>query len=822
MLAIFGRFSQNCQAVLVKAQELSSQLNRPIQTDLVLLSILSFANFPVNNLIKETGLTYDKLLAALETIPEEQRLQINQKASAEMQIFLEESIKMAARFRFNLVEIDLLVLNICENRNYSANKILQKLKINTTLLTSRLKELLFSFSMLNEGVPSVGGGPVPERDRGGENMERFVVNLSEKAAEGKLDPVIGRENELNQLIHILLRRRKNNPLLLGEPGVGKTALVDGLAQRIHQKKVPAALIDKQILTLDLSLVVAGTMYRGQFEERLKGILQEVQNFGNGIIFIDEIHTLTGAGGSEGGFDAANILKPALAKGEISIIGATTFEEYRKHIWKDKALDRRFQVVNIEEPSIKESISMLKGLKKDLERHHNVIITDEALRAAVELSARYIHDRFLPDKAIDVIDQASTLHAAAYVENKELVAVEDELGYISNQKTELILDSACTDESDWKIAKALAEREVYLIKQLETLRKAQSKQKADKPTVSLTQVILTISEKTGIPTKDLEQTLKPLNIAQIRSTLADNILGQENALKTIAQSLIRAQLGLNPAKKPIGSFLLVGPTGVGKTETARILAKEIFGDTKALIKIDMSEYMERHNVSNLIGAPAGYIGFDQGGGLTEQVRRRPYAVVLFDEVEKAHPDVFHLLLQILEDGQLTDNTGQSVSFEHTLVIMTSNIGMESFNQAAKIGFEFEEGSEVSEAKHKEELNAHIKEEIEDFFRPELLGRLSSVIYYQPLSPDVVKTLVTRRFNEFKKLMKSKGITLTLKADFINKFVNNYDPEAGARSIDRLFLKELEPVVIQHLLDYPDESKIELGYDKDQIISKTVKK
>ncbi|MBU6389915.1 ATP-dependent Clp protease ATP-binding subunit, partial [Patescibacteria group bacterium] len=501
------------------------------------------------------------------------------------------------------------------------------------------------------------------------------------------------------MVQILLRRRKNNPLLLGEPGVGKTALVDALAQRIVKKAVPQALANKSILTLDLGLVVAGTMYRGQFEERLKGIIQEVQNIGNCILFIDEVHTLSGTGSAEGGFDAANILKPALARGEVTVIGATTTEEYRKHIMKDKALDRRFQILTIEEPSEKESVRMLKGLRKELERHHRVMITDEAIQSAVELSSRYIHDRYLPDKAIDILDQAATLHAEPYQEDLSLQQLQQEITATATQKREIV-ERAVTQE-EWDIAKALTERENRLLKELQTLQQARSKQRVHKPVTDI-HVSMIVSARTGIPLSDIRQSLEPTNLRRVKEALSSHILGQEEAVDRISKTFMRAQLGLNPPKKPMGSFLIVGPTGVGKTETARVLAKEVFGDSRALVKIDMSEFMERHTVSNLIGAPAGYIGYDQGGSLTEQIRRRPYSVVLFDEVEKAHPDVFHLLLQILEDGQLTDNTGSVISFEHTFVLMTSNIGMESFNKAARIGFAADLDDDAFQTKQQEEL------------------------------------------------------------------------------------------------------------------------
>lgn len=821
MPAIFGRFSQNCEIVLVQAQKFATELDRPMRSDLLILSILSQPNLTSANLLKDSGLDYatafSKLLPVEEKpIPESQ----SGNSQSEIQLVLEESIRIAARFRFSTVEVEHLLYVIVRLNQLSGYQLVARAGINPELVANRLKEWLFSVAMLNEQQISNQERTENRSDKEHlENIEKFIFNLTEAAANGELDPVIGREKELDQIIHILLRRRKNNPLLLGEPGVGKTALVDALAQRIVSRKVPAALINKKILTLDLGLVVAGTMYRGQFEERLKGIIQEVTTIGNCILFIDEIHTLTGAGSAEGSFDAANILKPALARGEISLVGATTHDEYRKHILKDKALDRRFQTINIEEPSVKESIQMLKGLRKGLENHHKVTITDEAIKAAVELSQRYIHDRYLPDKAIDILDQASTVHAPDYEEDSRLRVLQEEIQAIAFQKAEVVEEASVA--SEWELAKALSHTETSLLKELKNIQKEQQIGRNPRKEVNATHVANTVANKTGIPLSDIEQTLKPVNLERIKKALTENILGQEEAVKIISQTLIRAQLGLNPAKKPIGSFLLVGPTGVGKTETARVLAKEIFADPKALIKIDMSEYMERHNVSNLIGAPAGYVGYEQGGSLTEQVRRRPYSVILFDEVEKAHPDVFHLLLQILEDGTLTDNTGKVISFEHTLVIMTSNIGMESFNQAARIGFDIYETEEEAETKRKESLHSHIEKELQEFFRPELLGRLSAVIYYQPLSKAVVKKLFRNRLLELKKKIRSKGVLVKSNPNLLDWLVNRYDPEAGARSIDRTFSQQLEPIVIQGLVDEPKAKVLYLEAQEDNVIVKSEK-
>lgn len=815
MTSIFGRFSRNSEKILIEAQKQAQHLRRPVQTDMVILGILHLSSTPASDLLKNIGLTYENLTPLLTPVTPPIYQEGGNEQTPEMQLLLEESIKLAGKFRFNLVEVEHLLYVISKFQRFVGHQLIKRAEVDPEVISSRIREWLFSMAMLSEQQQNLPESPEVRPDKEKMDIDRFIFNVTEAAAKGELDPVIGREKEIDQLIHILLRRRKNNPLMLGEPGVGKTALVDALAHQIVRKTVPKALVNKRIYTLDLGLVVAGTMYRGQFEERLKGILQEVQNMGNCLLFIDEIHTLSGTGSAEGGFDAANILKPALARGEITVIGATTHEEYRKHILKDKALDRRFQTLIIEEPTVKETIAMLKGLKRELENHHHVVITEEAIRTAVELSQRYIHDRFLPDKAIDILDQAATLHAEEYVEDSLVQSLQQEIAYVATQKSEIVEGASC--QEDWDLAKALSERETQLLQQLQNVQQEKDKLNSAK-TINQTHISLIVSRRTGIPLSDIEQTLEPMNIKWVKEVLTSHILGQEEAMRQISQALMRAQLGLGPEKKPMASFLLVGPTGIGKTETARVLAKEVFGDPKALIKIDMSEYMERHNVSNLIGAPAGYIGFDQGGSLTEQVRRRPYAVVLFDEVEKAHPDVFHLLLQILEDGHLSDNTGNRISFEHTFIILTSNIGMESFNQVAKIGFSVTEDDGKEFQKRQEELHDHIERELSDFFRPEMLGRLTGVIYYQPLSQTVVKRLIQKRISEFKRKVKQKAVILRVTNSLIQWLVTQYDPEAGARSIDRLFLQYVEPAIVQAILDYPKENRLALDIDKEKVIAK----
>ena len=809
MAAIFGRFSRNSRTVLESAHKIATQLGRSVQSDVVLLSIFEQGSSPAAEVLRSLGLEQKQLVEYILTTtapPQPER-----GLTAEMSNLLEESIKLASRYRFIAVETEHLLYTMARGEHYTAHTALQALGLSPRLIVNRLGEWMQSISLLSQN--STGEQELEGRDsrEGRGELDRFVTDLTELASRNLLDPVIGREEEIEQMVHILLRRRKSNPLLLGEPGVGKTALVDGLAQRITKHTVPQALSNKRVLTLDLGLVVAGTMYRGQFEERLKGIIQEIQAMGDCILFIDEIHTLSGTGSAEGGFDAANILKPALARGEITVIGATTYEEYRKHILKDKALERRFQTITVGEPSPKETLQMLKGLRRDLENHHRVMITEEAMQAAVELSQRYIHDRFLPDKAIDVLDQAATLHAEAYSEEAgDVSSLQLQLTELALKKREIIFEAET--ESDYAYAKSLSVEETTLLQKLQKAQREQGKHKVHKP-ITAAHIARVIADRTKVPLSDIQQSLEPLSMGRVREVLAQHILGQPEAVTEISQALLRAQLGLNEAKKPLGAFLLVGPTGVGKTETARVLAKEVFGDSKALIKIDMSEYMERHAVSNLVGAPAGYVGFEQGGSLTEQVRRRPYSVILFDEVEKAHPDVFNVLLQILEDGELTDNTGNTISFAHTLVIMTSNIGMQQFSQLARIGFQTKIDHPETQQR---ELRAHIERELKDFFRPELLGRLSSVIFYRALDASVVKKLFSRQLSQLKKRLRSKGVTVVTTPAVTTWLTTLYIPEAGARSIDRAFLQKVEPPILQALADTPGAHVLSLDIKEAALV------
>ncbi|MGB4177131.1 MAG: AAA family ATPase, partial [Halanaerobiales bacterium] len=563
------------------------------------------------------------------------------------------------------------------------------------------------------------------------NLDEYSRDLTEMAREEKLDPVIGRDKEIERVIQILSMRTKNNPVLIGEPGVGKTAIVEGLAQRIVKDSVPENLLNKRVVALDLSAIVAGSKYRGEFEKRLKAVMDEIMENGNIILFIDELHTLVGAGAAEGAIDASNILKPALARGELQTIGATTLDEYRKHIEKDAALERRFQSVLVEETTPEETVEILKGLRDSYEAHHKVAITDEAIEAAVHMSHRYITDRFLPDKAIDLVDEAaSRVRLSTNTRPPELKELNERLENLQKEK------EAAIKSQEFEKAAELRDKEKEVQKELEDLKNNWQQNKTRREsTVTAEDIAEIVSSWTGIPVTKLEET-ESAKLLRLEEELHKRVIGQEEAIKVVSQAVRRARAGLKDPKRPIGSFIFLGPTGVGKTELARTLAEALFDDEEAMVRIDMSEYMEKHSVSRMIGSPPGYVGYDEGGQLTEPVRRRPYSVVLFDEIEKAHPDVFNILLQILEDGQLTDSSGRKVDFKNTVVIMTSNVGANLIERETSLGFKVNDDEEAEYVDMKERVMAELRRT----FRPEFLNRLDEIIVFHALNKDHIKEIV----------------------------------------------------------------------------------
>lgn len=623
-------------------------------------------------------------------------------------------------------------------------------------------------------------------------LDQFSRNLSLLAKEGKLDPVVGREKEIERLIQIISRRTKNNPCLVGEPGVGKTAIIEGLAQRICEGSVPETIADKKVVILDLSAMVAGSKYRGEFEERIKRVLREVAQEGNILVFIDELHTLIGAGGAEGAMDAANILKPALARGEIQIMGATTIGEYRKYIEKDAALERRFQPITVEEPTEAETFSILNGLKEKYEQHHHVVLTTESLQAAVKLSSRYITDRFLPDKAIDVMDEAaSKARLGSSVKSKELIELEKKQASLELDKEEAIIQEDYDEAMKIKQAQQVNKEKIQKI-----LEKEEKRKKTEKITVTEKDIAAVIAMWTKIPVEKLEVE-EATRLKKLEQVLHERVIGQEEAVTAVAKAVRRGRVGLKDPNRPIGSFLFLGPTGVGKTELSKALADAVFGTEKAMIRVDMSEYMEKHSVSKLIGSPPGYVGFEEGGQLSEKVRRNPYSVVLFDEIEKAHADVFNILLQVLDDGHITDSQGRKISFKNTIIIMTSNAGASRIVSPKNLGFATKQDSKADYKKMKE----NVMDEVKHLFKPEFLNRIDETIVFHSLEKEQIKEIVKLMMKNLSKRVEEQ-MRITLQPDedvfdFITE--KSFDVTYGARPIRRTIQTSVEDALADAVLE-----------------------
>ena len=649
-------------------------------------------------------------------------------------------------------------------------------------------------AMPPQGRPGGPAGPGAGRKGGNKTptLDQFGRDLTAMAREGRIDPVIGREKEIERIIQILSRRTKNNPVVIGEPGVGKTAIVEGLAQKIVDGKIPELLKDKRVVTLDMSAMIAGSRYRGDFEERLKKAMDEIRKTGNVILFIDEMHTIIGAGAAEGAMDASNILKPALSRGEMQVIGATTLNEYRKHVEKDAALERRFQPVMVGEPTQDEALLILKGLRDKYEAHHKVEITDAALDAAVKLSARFIADRHLPDKAIDLIDEAaSRVKLRAFVTPPDVKDLEERLTRITADKDDAV---KC---QDFEKAARLRDEEKKVKEELETRRKEWEASSQKTASVVEEDIADIVSNWTGIPVKKLaeEETERLKNLENV---LHLRVVGQHEAVSAVSKAIRRGRLGLKDPKRPVGSFLFLGPTGVGKTELTRALAEAMFGDENAMIRIDMSEYMEKHSVSKLVGSPPGYVGYDEGGQLTEKVRRKPYSVLLFDEIEKAHPDVFNILLQILEDGRLTDSQGRTVDFKNTVIIMTSNLGGRMITEPKRLGFTA--GNDSSESKDYEQMKHNIMGELKREFRPEFLNRLDEIIVFHPLTRDEIRQIVQIMLKAVAKRLEGAGVNLTATdaaADLLSE--KGFDPVFGARPLRRAIQSMIEDRMAEEIMD-----------------------
>ena len=722
---------------------------------------------------------------------------------------IENSAKEAMRMGQNYVGTEHILLALMREIDSVAVRILIDTNIDPQRIFADLLRLLSEDSPVANYSDSSFSSSV---DTNTPTLNQYGKNLTALAKESKLDPVIGRKNEIQRIIEILSRRTKNNPVLIGEPGVGKTAVVEGLAQMIVDNKVPEILKNKKVVSLDMSAMIAGAKYRGDFEERLKNVLQEIKKAGNIILFIDEMHTIIGAGAAEGAMDAANILKPLLSRGEIQIIGATTLNEYRKHIEKDAALERRFQTVIVDEPTTEDTVKILSGLKDKYEAHHKVKITDEAIKAAVDLSERYINDRFLPDKAIDLIDEAcSKIKLRTVTMPKNILDMENKIEKVSKEKEEAIIS-----QSFEKAAK-LRDEEKELKDKVNKARENWKKKEENKEaSVNAEDIANVVSAWTKIPVTKLTKT-ESEKLKNLDLELKKRVIGQDDAVEALARAIKRARVGLQNENRPIGSFMFLGPTGVGKTELTKALAENLFGNENQLIRLDMSEFMEAHSVSKLIGSPPGYVGYDEGGQLTEQVRRKPYSIVLFDEIEKAHPDVFNMLLQILDDGRLTDSTGRTVSFKNTVIIMTSNAGARNIVEHHSIGFMNKEDSKKDYEKTRDEVMAELKK----IFRPEFLNRLDDIIVFKKLSNESIEKITKIMLDEFIKRLEKKNIKVDVSDDVI-KYISKvgFDDTYGARPLRRAIQSKIEDKFAEEMLDgnIKEDSNVKIDLNDDKIVIK----
>ncbi|MDB9525012.1 ATP-dependent Clp protease ATP-binding subunit [Oscillatoria sp. CS-180] len=786
---MFERFTEKAIKVIMLAQEEARRLGHNfVGTEQILLGLIGEGTGVAAKVLKSMGVNLKDARIEVEKIIGRGSgfVAVEIPFTPRAKRVLELSLEEARQLGHNYIGTEHLLLGLIREGEGVAARVLENLGVDLSKVRTQVIRMLGETAEV-----SSGGGQGRTKTP---TLDEFGSNLTQMAGEGKLDPVVGRQTEIERVIQILGRRTKNNPVLIGEPGVGKTAIAEGLAQRITNGDIPDILEEKRVVTLDIGLLVAGTKYRGEFEERLKKIMDEIRSAGNVILVIDEVHTLIGAGAAEGAIDAANILKPALARGELQCIGATTLDEYRKHIERDAALERRFQPVMVGEPSVEETIEILHGLRDRYEQHHKLKITDDALDAAAKLSDRYISDRFLPDKAIDLIDEAGSrvrlINSQLPPAAKEL---DKELRQVLKDK-----DNAVRSQ-DFDRAGELRDREMEIkaeIRSIAQSKKSEGENGDDMPFVGEEDIAQIVASWTGVPVNKLTES-ESEKLLHMEDTLHQRLIGQDEAVRAISRAIRRARVGLKNPNRPIASFIFSGPTGVGKTELTKALAAYFFGSEDAMIRLDMSEFMERHTVSKLIGSPPGYVGYSEGGQLTEAVRRRPYTVVLFDEIEKAHPDVFNMLLQILEDGRLTDAKGRTVDFKNTLLIMTSNIGSKVIEKGGGgLGFDFEDDHAESQYNR---IRSLVNEELKQYFRPEFLNRLDEIIVFRQLTKDEVKEISDILLREVFGRLTEQGIELQVTDRFKDRLVEEgYNPSYGARPLRRAIMRLLEDTLAEEIL------------------------
>ncbi len=852
----FNKFTKEAKQALIVAQEVAkdAELNY-VGTEHLLIGVLSQENSLGASILLNFGVSLDNVKLVLKTVG---RSSIPDRAnnpsglSGYAKEVIEMSVRSAHEFGHSFVGTEHILYSLVSQNNTAATVILENMKVSPADVKEQIMEIFERAKSMTpeeaadkvENAPKnpqmmnpiefflaglqgvLGGQPKDGYKNNQQNQKKgqkgekststpaldyFTINLVAEAKENKMDPVIGRQTEIERMISILSRKTKNNPVIIGESGVGKTAVVEGLAQAISKGDVPENIQSKKILSLSMSSVVAGTKYRGEFEERIKQIIEEAGSQDNIVLFIDELHTIMGAGSAEGSLDAANILKPALSRGKVQVIGATTTAEYRKNIEKDAALERRFQSVMVDEPSVDQSLEILNGIREAFEDHHNLLITDEALNSAVSLSKRYINDRFLPDKAIDLIDEAAAkMRIRSTKNNSKVKKLQKQLDSVVKKKEQAVT------RQDYEQAAELRNEELELIKKIDE-EKFVKIPRSKREKLNEDHIAEVVSSMTGVPvTKLVKDDVSKLK--SLEKALKTRIIGQDEAIEAVSKAIRRSRAGFADEKRPIGSFIFMGPTGVGKTELVKALAEEVYNDRNALIKIDMSEFMERHNTSRLVGAAAGYVGYEEGGQLTEAVRRKPYSVILFDEIEKAHPDVFNLLLQILEDGELTDSKGRKVDFKNTIIIMTSNIGAKRLTEkAAPIGFS--KGDEAEKAAEDfETLKDDILKDLKDAFRPEFLNRLDKIVVFHALTNKNIKEIVKLHLNYLQNRLNSKKLQLESSPsalDFLSKY--SYDPKYGARPVRRAIQEYVEDPLTEKFLEgkFREGDKVKLVKKGDKI-------
>ena len=801
----FDKFTDKARKVLVIAQEEARALHQPyVGTEHVLLALMKEQDGLAAQALDKLGVKYDAAVQCVRqivTIDESTDVSGHLSFTPRVKRVLENSLREAMQMGKSYISTEHLLLGIVRENEGTAIDVLARLGVTGDAIRSALNDLV------GQSAVYAGTNFDPTVNTSDSMLKEFGTDLTKKAADGKLDPVIGRAGEIERVMQILSRRQKNNPLLIGEPGVGKTAVVEGLAQLIVADQVPDILHNIRIYTLDVSALVAGSKYRGEFEERLKKVIKEVEQAGDIILFIDELHTLIGAGAAEGSIDAAAILKPPLSRGEIQIIGATTLDEYRKHIEKDSAFDRRFQTVLVKEPNEEQAVRILEGLRDRYEEHHHVHFTDEALSAAVSLSDRYIQDRYLPDKAIDVLDEAGArMRIRNMVLPEEIQKIDDELRKLRSAK-----ETAIADQDFERAAKVRDEEEKLQKERVEAQKNWEEKSSKTLNEVNVEDVADIVSMTTGVPVSNLTEA-ETEKLLRMESVLHERVIGQDEAITALSKAIRRSRSGLKDPKRPVGSFIFLGPSGVGKTELSKALAEFLFNSEDALISFDMSEYMEKHSVSRLVGSPPGYVGYDEGGQLTKAVRQRPYSVVLFDEIEKAHPDVFNILLQILEEGRLTDSQGRVVDFRNTVIIMTSNVGAREITTSAPLGFASGDKGGLDD----KEIKSRVMSEVKKLFRPEFLNRIDEIIVFKSLTEEEIIEIVDLMIDELRQRLIEQNMTINLTKE-ASKYIakEGTDLSFGARPLRRAIQRLVEDPLSEQILEgkWTSGSVIDVDLDEE---------